>query len=188
MARSLSGIPRLRKPAARPRGPALYKLNQTPRRLDNLFLNPPLTFDSPTTSNQEWIIYLAMALVTHSPKEPWLPPFNGGDDWQYQAEIEGARRIRGGQVVDFVYQERIGLRLQTTYWHLQQDSAKYFQDLALATTQQALPVMIDLWDHTYLPVGDGRRACSVVALALKEIQLPNPFRLGTLAPSVLGVA
>lgn len=180
-------LPKLSKPAARPRGPALYKLGSKPRRTGNLFLNPPLQFASPTTSNQEWIVYAALALVTGSPEDPTKPPYLGGDRWTYQEAIEGGRQFRGGQVVDFVYDNRIGLRTQTTYWHLQQGSQLYWEDIFLKTHQQSLPLIIDLFDQHYLPVGDGSAACRVVKLALKGIQLPDPFRTGTLQPAYLGI-
>lgn len=179
--------PRPRKPSTRYFGQEFYKLRQKPRRLDNLFLNPPMEFASPTTSNGEWWIYLALAFVTGTPEDPTKPPFIGGENWTYQQDIEGGRMFRGGSVVDFVYDERIGLRTQTGFWHLQQGTDVIFSDLARSIRQDTLEQIIDLYDQHYLHDPSGEAACKVVALAIKGIQLPDPYRTGSFIPTYPGI-
>lgn len=180
-------VPGVKRLPSRPRGPAKYRLNSIPRRQDSIFLNPPLEFDSPTTSNTEWWGYVAMSLITGTPKDFTKPPFTGGLDWQYQGAIEGGRMHRGGQVVDYIYQDEIGIRLQTGYWHFQQGADTYYKDLFLREHTKALSRIVDVYDVDFIHDVSGETCCKIFALALKGIQMPDPWRTGTFAPVYPGI-
>jgi hypothetical protein len=180
--------PSVAKRAARPRGPAIYRLGEDPGRGSKLFMEPPLAFDSPTTSNAEWLIYCAMWLVTRSPGDPRKPPYIGyPPNFTYQQSIDGGRMFLGGQVVDFIYKERIGVNTQTGYWHMQQGSDIYYQEIAERARTAGLEAVIHLYDIHYIEDSTGKAACAVTALALKKIQLPDPWRTGTFRPTYQGV-
>lgn len=172
----------LRKVPTRPMGPRIYRLGQKPRRADGGPGEPPIGFVTPHTSKTEWVVYWAMAKVLGTPLNPRKPPFTGGSNWQYQKSVGGGRRVRGGQVLDFVVfsgVKSIGIRVETERFHIFTNATTHAYDFYLRTHAVGVDEVVAIYDSDFLGDTSGRAACAVVARAVKGEQDPNPIRLGT---------
>ncbi len=173
-------IPRM---VVRPLGPRIYKLNADPRRLTGGPGEPPEGFVGAHTSAEEWIYYWAIAKVLGDPKNPRLPPYAGGRDWDYQSDdpLYGGR-VSGGQVMDYsvtVGTKVVGIRLQTERWHVMASSGQQAKDFYLKTHLTGVDSVMDVFTQYGIADTSGRTACEQIARALKGQQEPDPLRLGT---------
>jgi hypothetical protein len=170
----------LRRPPLRFTGPRVLRLQARPIEKGGPG-EPPEGFITAHTSKDEWIIYWALAKVTKDPRDPRIPPFTGGANWEYQKAIDGGR-IVGGQVVDFVYvqpdSKTLGLRIQTEHWHIMTTAAKQQQDFLLKVSQRAVDQIVDIFSQDYLGDASGKAACAVVADAIKGNQSYSPIFSG----------
>lgn len=183
----LSALKPLRKPPLRRYGPKALRLSATPAGLGGPG-EPPEGFVTAHTSRTEWWVYWAMARVLRDPPNPRKPPFVGGAQWTYQKAVDGGRVV-GGQVVDFVYlgeassgrrgSGTIGIRVQTEHYHIMTDAATQMQDFLLKANQQAVDLIIDVFDSDFIGDKTGKAVCVVIANALKGIQRPSPITSGT---------
>jgi len=172
----------IRKVPQRPTGPRLYQLEKKPRRITGGPGEPPVGFVTPHTSKTEWIVYWALAKVLGTPGDPRKPPFVGGTNWQYQKAVGGGRRIRGGQVLDFVVMsglKAIGIRVETERYHIFTSATNQASDFYLRTHAVGVDEVIAIFDQDFIGDPSGKSACATVARAIRGDQDPNPIRFGT---------
>jgi hypothetical protein len=178
--------PRMRsKIPTAPRGPKIYHRGEAPIPGAAPFMNPPLGFlDSPHVSTVEWMCYLALALETGYPANPFLPPFIGGPPlWVYQ-KIEQGGRVPGGSVSDFVVLNyngtaQIGIRVETERFHIWTDAAQQKKDLYINAHLRTVNKIVRVFDQHFIDDPTGEKVCRVMALAMKGIEMPNPIYFGT---------
>lgn len=180
--------PRLRNKApVAPRGPKIYHRGEAPIPGASPFMNPPEGFlTSPHVSATEWMVYLALALETGRPEDPFQPPFIGGPPlWVYQKAEEGGR-VPGGSVSDFVVLNfngtaQINIRVETERFHIWTDAAQQKKDLYINAHLRSVNKVVRLFDQHFIDDPTGEKVCKAVALALKGIEMPNPIYFGTAA-------
>ncbi len=172
----------IKKVPQRPVGPRIYQLEKKPGRITGGPGTPPVGFVTPHTSATEWIVYWALARVLGTPQNPRKPPFIGGTNWQYQKASGGGRRVRGGQVLDFVVFsgiKSIGIRVETERYHIFTSATIQANDFYLRTHAVGVDDVVSIFDQDFIGDPSGRAACAVVARAIKGEQDPNPIRFGT---------
>lgn len=127
-------LPDLAMPVGRPRGPLHLGLGQKRRTGAGGPGDAPADFGG---SQPEWVWHWASRKYFYSREriDPRQPPFDGGISWQFQVE-EGGRHTRaaGASVTDFVYLgpgANVLVRIEGTYFHLEQGGAQQARDLYL---------------------------------------------------------
>ena len=145
--------------------------------------DPPPGFVTAHTSASEWRYYWAVCKATGSPKDCRKPPFVGGDNWIYQAAVDGMfTRAVASQVIDFVVNMeglRIGLRIQTERWHVMASSMVQERDKWLKNSTKGVDVMIDLFDQWSIGDPSGKAVIDQVVKALRLVPDPDPLTNGT---------
>ena len=126
-------LPDLGRPTMAPRGPAHLHLGQKRKTGAGGPGAPPVDFPG---SVPEWVWYVASTHYHHDPPDPRLGPFIGGALWQYQAPENAANpREAGASISDFLYTipggGNIIVRIEGTFWHLQQGAAQQARDFYL---------------------------------------------------------
>ena len=148
------------------------------------FLHPPDGFVGAHTSATEWMCYLAIAILTKQPSDPFKPPFIGAPPyWVYQ-KIEDGGRVPGGSVSDFVVLNAagtadIGIRVETERWHIWTDGAQQQKDLYINAHLKTVTKIVRVYDQHFIGDSTGEAVCRVMALALRGIELPSPIGFGT---------
>jgi hypothetical protein len=178
--------PRIRsRVAVAPRGPREFHLGVKPEIGFNQFINPPDFFTTdPHVSKTEWMCYLALAILTGFPKDPYKPPYVGGPPrWVYQKAEQGGR-VPGGSVSDFVVLNEqgtasIGIRVETERFHIWTDGAQQQKDLYINAHLHTVNKIVRVWDQHFVDDESGEKVCAVMALALRGIELPSPIFFGT---------
>jgi hypothetical protein len=166
-----------------PKGPRIYHRTSSPTVV-SAFTTPPPGFVTPHTSKTEWMVYLALALITGKPKNPFARPFIGGPPlWIYQ-KIEEGGRVPGGSVSDFVVLNfngtaQIGIRVETERYHIWTDAAQQQKDIYIASHLQTVNKIVRIYDQHFIDDPTGEKVCRVVALAMRGIELPSPIFFGT---------
>lgn len=180
--------PRLRSFAVLPTGPRLYRINKG-SDIRSGFGDPPPGFITPHTSASEWLIYCALAAVLKFPKDPRKGPFIGYPGlWEYQANLEGGRARRGGQVPDFVvspvgtgYGELI-IRIQTARYHLFAGHRTHaVEDILLARASRYARVA-DIFEQDFIvgnAVDNAQAAVLEVKKALYGGKSSDPLKANT---------
>lgn len=175
---------RSRTPVA-PKGPRIYHRASDPI-FYTAFTTPPQGFVTAHTSATEWMCYLALAILTGLPKDPFQRPFIGGPPiWVYQKAEEGGR-VPGGSVSDFVVLNtngtaQIGIRVETERFHIWTDGATQQKDIYIASHLKTVNKIIRVYDQHFIDDPTGEKVCRIMALAMKGIELPNPIFFGTAA-------
>lgn len=177
------------RPTIFPTGPKLYDLGTKPQHIGQGPGEPPPNFLTAHNSKDEWDFYWAMAKVKGTPKDPRVPPFVGGDDWQYQVPESptslglGVGRVAGGSVSDFVSLGATGIpliiRVQTERFHIFTNSATQMKDLFIREHLRGVEKVIDVYSSDWLGDETGDAVCRIAALAIKGIELPSPIRYRT---------
>lgn len=145
---------------------------------------PPPGFVTATTSATEWNIYWALSQIYGDPKDPRKGPFFGAKlFWGYQIGLDGSRSA-GGAVVDFLIYNapngrRLGIRVQTQYFHLGSGSGKIASDAAQLASLQRYIDVYDLYDTEVLNDRTGQKSIVATKLALSMIRQPDPIFSGT---------
>ena len=135
----------------------------------------PPGFVGPTTSRSEWVCYWALAKIENDPVDPRTPPFFGGRNWSYQRAVLGDwLRAPGSAILDFLYytnRGRIGIRIQTRYFHVAQPpQQKAFDRLQRARLEQNGIRVSDVYEDDFIDDPSGRAAILVLkeAIGLRE--------------------
>lgn len=179
--------PRLRTPARLPRGPQLYYVPIGADR-GSTILPPPPGFVTPTTSVTEWFVYFALSRVLGYPKDPRRPPYVGWPGlWGFQANFEGGRHRRGGQVLDFLVEPGsysrqsggIAIRIQTEYYHVYTDGRTHALENILESRLARHYEVRDLWDQEFVRDPTGEAAVLAVKQVLSGQRQANPVRTRT---------
>jgi hypothetical protein len=150
------------------------------------FTTPPAGFVTAHTSKTEWMCYLALALLTKQPKDPFRRPFIGGPPlWVYQKAEEGGR-VPGGSVSDFVVMNlngtaQIGIRVETERFHIWTDAAQQQKDIYIASHLKTVNKIVRVYDQHFIDDPTGEKVCRVMALAMRVIELASPVFFGTAA-------
>lgn len=171
----------IRKVPVRTFGPRIYRLNVEPKGVSGPG-EPPTGLVTQWTSKTEWYVYWALAKILGDPKDPRKPPFIGGTNWQYQKALDGGRRVRGGQVLDFVIwngTKTIGIRVETERYHIFTSAQKQAEDFYQRTHSAGVDQVVSIFDQDFIGDTSGQQVCAVVARAIKGQQDPNPIRFGT---------
>jgi hypothetical protein len=145
------------------------------------FCQPWPGFVTATTSLTEQMAYAAIAIFMDDPQEWWKPPYNGGIYWRYQQNIQGGRLMLGGQVIDYEVQYKgliIGLRLQSSRWHVMAEHAKQVMDLFAKTNTPGL-VIRDIFEQDFVGDCTGRAAVAVISRTLTTAENASPLMFGT---------
>lgn len=174
--------PRPRRPPIVQLGPNVFRFERKdPVQLVGMG-DPPAGFVGAQNSAEEWPIYAACAIITGCPKDYQRGPFNGcPGTWYYQFDIGGGRRQRGGSVIDFVINwlaRRIGLRVQSEYWHIFTNARQQAIDRLLRTRGSEGMDVYDLYTQNYIGDRTGRAAIMAVKRALQGEREPNPLASG----------
>src|SRR3990167_1172142 len=180
--------PKLRSEPSRPLGPRIYRLGSEPMAVPDFF-EPPPGFPGPNiskvhTSRTEWAAYNALSKVMGTPRDPRMPPFAGGVDWDYQIPdpLAGGRQIAGGAVIDFVIRRGeppFAIRIQTSHWHILASPEIIMRDLEQKTHLRAYSKIIDVFDDELLGDKDGQKACRAMRKAVALGESPSPIIFGT---------
>lgn len=172
---------RLSGPSARPAGPRLY--SQPGQEIGGPGPAPP-GFVTGATSGSEWFIYWALATVYDDPQDPRKPPFWGAASgkWVYQKAALGTyTRQLGSAVVDFVVytpHDRIGLRIQTSYFHASTGAFAQGLDMLQRVALADVMTVEDLYDQDFITDPTGEAAVIIVKSALGLIERPNVLTSG----------
>ncbi len=175
---------RSRSPVA-PKGPRIYHRGSDPIVV-SAFMTPPEGFLTAHTSAVEWMCYLALALITKKPNNPFQRPFVGGPPlWVYQKAEEGGR-VPGGSVSDFVVLNlngtaQIGIRVETERFHIWTDAKQQQKDIYISAHLQTITKIVRVYDQHFIDDPTGEKVSWVMALAMRGIELSNPIFFGTAA-------
>ena len=183
--RDVARPPRLRTPAALPRGPRLYSEPKDKGYIGPVS-EPPPGFVQGTTSETEWRVYHAIARVLGEPEDPYSPPFIGSPgSWAYQKAWDDGRRQAGGSVIDFlVYgggrsDDDVAFRVQTEHFHLYADASVHEKDaIQLARLTEFMRV-VDLYDQDFMFDPTNQATIILIKEALAGNTFPNPITNGT---------
>jgi hypothetical protein len=177
--------PRLRSLPVFPKGPRLYSGVE---KVGGPGEPPPGFLTGPNAagivSAEEWQVYWALAKIYRDPPDPRLPPYEGARDgsWTYQIPLLGGRREPGGLVLDFIcyFQgERVGLRLQTAYFHVLADSGQQAYDALQEATLSEFMRIEDVFSQDFIGADDnGQSAVIAVKNALQGIPRRDPILTG----------
>lgn len=175
-------LPTLRKPAALPTGPRMFR----PLPLDEQPIRPgpgepPPGFVNARTSRTEWFIYWGLATIFKNPVDPRQPPFFGGwPDWTFQQALDDV-----GAVLDFIINNpgngmnTVALRVVTEYWHLYTSNQKQASDEMQKDALSAYYTVIDVYDQDFINDPTGQATIVTLKNVLGMIERPNPLYLGT---------
>lgn len=162
-------------------GPRALQLQKDPTYQYGPGEAPP-GFVSATTSKSEWVFYWAIAKAFNDPRDPRTPPFWGGRDWAYQIAMQGGRREPGGAVVDFLIYlpgETIGIRLQTSRFHIQAGPEKQAYDEAQFTNLSRFITVRDVYEEQFIGDRSGESAVRIAVETIGGRGRMNPIRSGT---------
>lgn len=132
-------------------------------------------------SADEWMFYAAISLTKNDPPDPRKGPWTGGATWQYQADIDGGRLVRGGQVCDFLILtpgQPTCIRLQTERYHIMTTAQKIQQDFDLKVSTMGYR-LIDIFSQDFVGDKSLRSACRVAANILNGRETISPALFGT---------
>lgn len=169
-------VPKLRSVPVFTTGPRILGAGRDPVRLGG-YGQPPPNFVGPTTSASEWICYWSLAKIFNDPEDPRIPPFFGGRDWGYQINENGGR-VRGGAVVDFLIflpGQRIGIRLQTVFFHLFAGPKKQAYDVLQIKDLSHDMIIKDLYENDILGDPTGSKAIRAIVDLLGGRKRINPI-------------
>lgn len=182
----------LRGPAKLPTGPRMYAM--APERRGAGAGPPPPGFVGGSTSNSEWIGYVAMAKVMHDPLDPRQPPFFGGVSWGYQIPLLGTyTRELGSAVADYIVygpHEDIIIRLQTRRFHEGFGATKTGLDVLQRSQLAERGTVVDVFEGTFMDADPGNKdktnsspvleaACAVFRDAIAGTERGSHIYLGT---------
>jgi hypothetical protein len=142
------------------------------------FGEPPLGFNTGSTSASEWPAYWALSIIEGTPKDPRRPPFLGGDNWRYQRAFDDGR---GGAVIDFVVYtdtEQVGIRIQTFRFHYEVDARKQASDTAQADYLGRFFRIEDVKEGDLIGDLTGASAIRAMKGAVLGINALNPLKAG----------
>lgn len=162
-------LPRLRLPAAIPKGPRLYREPKDKGYISE-FKEPPPGFLTGQNSPLEWMVYLAMSKILGLPTDPRSGPFIGAPGlWGYQV---GGSQL-GQSKIDFVvypnrrtFGLRYAFRIQTEYFHNFADSEKQAYDLLQSYNLSEYNRVVDLYDYEFAEDPTGQAICILIKRAL----------------------
>lgn len=182
-------LPDLGRPTLAPRGPAHLHLGQ--KRVTGTGGPGQHPADWPG-SQPEWVWYKASADYFHDPENPRQGPFLGGALWQYQAAENPAQpREAGESISDFLYLMPGGgnviVRIEGTYFHLQQGGAQTARDLYLiAHAGRALDRVVRINDTQFMADVTGSTAVQLLADVLANRAPVGQAEGGTVQPPRYG--
>ena len=159
-------IPDLGRPVTAPRGPAHLHLGQKRQTGTGGPGAKPVDFAG---SVPEWVWYWASARYHKDPRDPRQPPFLGGALWKYQAPENAANpREVGESISDFLYLVPGGgniiVRIEGTFWHLEQGSGQQARDLYLITQAgHAIDRVVRINDGQFMADVTGATAIQLLA-------------------------
>jgi hypothetical protein len=159
-------LPDLGRPTQAPRGPMHLRLGQKRQSGSGGPGEHPADFAG---SQPEWVWYWASAKYHKNPRDPRQGPFLGGELWQFQVpENPAAPRLPGGSVSDFVYLTPGGgaiiVRIEGTYFHLEQGGAQAARDLYLiAHAGTPIDRVVRINDTQFMADVSGATAVRLVA-------------------------
>lgn len=162
-------------------GPRVLQLQKDPTRQIGPG-DPPPGFISATTSKSEWWAYWGLAKYFQDPRDPRVPPFFGGALWGYQIALQGGRREPGGAVVDFLVWlpgETIGIRLQTTRFHIMTGPEKQAYDEAQFSNLSRFLTVKDIYEEQFIGDASGEAICRIIADTVGGRARWSPIRSGT---------
>jgi hypothetical protein len=173
-----------RKTVVFPTGPKHLRLSKKPTKGETtVWTVPPVGFLTAHNSIEEWQVFLAISFQRKTPRNPFIGPFVGGDDWVYQkaapATAFGHARLRApaSSVSDFAVQEGAGwlvIRLQTERFHVFTTSDIQEKDAEIAVNLQGVTDVIDIFSADFIFDTTGETVSRIVARALKHIPSPSP--------------
>lgn len=182
-------LPDLGRPTFAPRGPAHLRLGQKRRVGAGGPAQMPAAFPG---SQPEWVWYWASAKYHRDPPDPRAGPFMGGALWLFQApENPGNPREAGGSVTDFVYLilggGNILVRIEGTYFHLEQGGAQQARDLYLITQAgRAIDRVVRINDTQFMSDVTGAAAIRLLADVLANRAPVGQLLGGTAQPARYG--
>lgn len=155
-----------------PRGPEVLGLGMNIEQQGRGPGEPPADFVGGSTSRTEWYIYWALTILAKA----W------GFEWEYQASYLGGRQQPGGAVVDFIVYlgtRRIGLRIQTFYFHLAFGPEKQSYDVEQKVSLSSADIdVIDIYEQSFIHDDTGESVLRVVRMALQGDEEQNPLATG----------
>lgn len=146
--------------------------------------NPPNGFVGANNSASEWVVYWAMWKVFNEPGDVRAAPFLGSPTgrWSYQAPFMGGRRIKGGNVIDFVVNlgaRRIAIRVQTERYHIFVNSEIQAYDRMQAASFDADIEVVDIFEQDFIEDHSGVACIQMLRAIIAGEYMPSPLTQGT---------
>lgn len=140
---------------------------------------PPPGFTTGQQSGPEWIVYWALSKIFGLPRDPRLPPFNGGYPiWGYQVPMLGVyTRQPGSSVPDFVvWTARVILRVNGNHYHEVTTATKQAYDMMQkAELERVGFAVMDLWEENLVGDPTGEKAVINVKRAVGQLEPIDPI-------------
>lgn len=180
--RPSSRPPRLRRPPVATRGPRWYEKAKQTLHTGGPGAPPP-GFVTGTTSGDEWTWYWASMRALDPLRDPRIPPFYGGQLWQFQSpELGGYTRALGSAVVDFLYElsyPPLVVRIVTYYWHYAAPAAQQAFDLMQRAQLAGHFDLVDVPSQAYIGDQSGETAVVLLKQTLGLVRVQDPLTAGT---------
>lgn len=183
--------PRLSRPPVLPTGPKLYGLGKKPRQFGGPG-DPPAGFVGATNSASEWkCLYWPLSQIMGTPANPRVPPFFGGEGWQYQTPYLGGNDVLGGSIIDAVVFagmnkndpllpfEDVGIFLDTERFHVFTSSKKQAADVDLKVALSHILRVETLFEQDVLGDESGQSAIQAIKRLLAGTAVISPITGGT---------
>lgn len=181
-------LPDLGRPTQAPQGPAHLRLGQKRPTGTGGPGEAPADFPG---SQPEWVWYWASAKY-HKDPDPRAGPFLGGREWLFQAPENAANpREPGASVSDFLYLilggGNIIVRIEGTYFHLEQGAGQQARDLYLLTQAgRAIDRVVRINDTQFMSDVTGSTAIRLLADVLANRAPVGQLLGGTAQPARYG--
>lgn len=132
--------------------------------------DPPAGFVNGNNSIGEWYLYWALSRIFEDPEEPRVPPYNGGERWDYQVPFLGGRDELGGLIADFVIRmpssKDVAVDLISGHYHTAAGTEKRAIDRARLRAMAQFMEVIEIFEIDLILDPTGEQAVSTTIEAL----------------------